>query len=255
MRAREGARRVVNRPAGRKPGFGRPIYAGMSRRSILVIGSGPIVIGQAAEFDYAGVQACRALREEGHRVVLVNSNPATIMTDPEVADAVYLEPLTVKSIEAIIARERPDALLPTLGGQTALNLTMDLYELGVLDEFGVEVIGARPEAIATAEDRELFKRAMGDIGLEVPESGFAHTVHEAQMIARAIGFPVIVRPSFILGGSGSGIASNAEALAPLAASGIDASPVGEVLVERSIVGWKEFELEVMRDRADNCVIV
>ena len=223
--------------------------------SILLIGSGPIVIGQACEFDYSGTQACRVLAEEGYRVVLVNSNPATIMTDPATADRTYVEPLDPAVVAAIIERERPDALLPTLGGQTALNLTMALSRLGVFEEFGVEVIGARPEAIATAEDRELFKRAMGDIGLEVPESGFAHSVAEAQAIAETIGFPIIVRPSFILGGSGSGIASNPDALASLAASGLDASPIGEVLVERSIVGWKEFELEVMRDRADNCVVV
>jgi carbamoyl-phosphate synthase large subunit len=224
-------------------------------QSILVIGSGPIVIGQACEFDYSGTQACRVLREEGYRVVLVNSNPATIMTDPSTADRTYVEPLDPAVVAAIIERERPDALLPTLGGQTALNLTMALAKAGVLDHHGVEVIGARPEAIETAENRELFKRAMGDIGLEVPESGFAHSVAEAQEIAAAIGFPVIVRPSFILGGSGSGIASDPESLRFLAASGIDASPVSEVLVERSIAGWKEFELEVMRDRADNCVVV
>ena len=223
--------------------------------SILVIGSGPIVIGQACEFDYSGTQACRVLREEGYRVVLVNSNPATIMTDPATADRTYVEPLDPAVVEAIIERERPDALLPTLGGQTALNLTMALAGTGVFERYGVEVIGARPEAIATAEDRELFKRAMGDIGLEVPESGFAHSVAEALEIARGIGFPVIVRPSFILGGSGSGIAADADALASLAEMGIDASPVREVLVERSIVGWKEYELEVMRDRADNCVVV
>jgi carbamoyl-phosphate synthase large subunit len=224
-------------------------------QSILLIGSGPIVIGQACEFDYSGTQACRVLGEEGYRVILVNSNPATIMTDPATADRTYVEPLDPAVVAAIIERERPDALLPTLGGQTALNLTMALSKMGVFDRFGVEVIGARPEAIATAEDRELFKRAMGDIGLEVPESGFAHSVDEAQEIARGIGFPVIVRPSFILGGSGSGIASGPDALASLAAVGIDASPIGEVLVERSIVGWKEFELEVMRDRSDNCVVV
>ncbi len=223
--------------------------------SILVIGSGPIVIGQACEFDYSGTQACRVLREEGYRVVLVNSNPATIMTDPATADRTYIEPLDPVVVRAIIERERPDALLPTLGGQTALNLTMALAGEGVLEAAGVEVIGARPEAIATAEDREQFKLAMGDIGLEVPESGFAHSVEEAVAVGRAIGYPIIVRPSYILGGSGSGIAFDVDALAALAASGIDASPVGEVLVERSIVGWKEFELEVMRDRADNCVVV
>ncbi len=223
--------------------------------SILVIGSGPIVIGQACEFDYSGTQACRVLRDEGYRVILVNSNPATIMTDPATADRTYVEPLDAEVVRAIIERERPDALLPTLGGQTALNLTMRLAELGVPDEFGVEVIGARPEAIATAEDRERFKLAMNEIGLEVPESGFAHSVEEAVEIGRSIGFPIIVRPSYILGGSGSGIAADADSLAALAATGIDASPIGEVLVERSIYGWKEYELEVMRDRADNCVVV
>ncbi len=224
-------------------------------QSILVIGSGPIVIGQACEFDYSGTQACRVLREEGYRVVLVNSNPATIMTDPATADRTYVEPLDPEVLRAIIERERPDALLPTLGGQTALNLTMRLAELGALEDAGVEVIGARPEAIATAEDRERFKLAMGEIGLEVPESGFAHSVAEAVEIGRSIGFPIIVRPSYILGGSGSGIAHDAAGLAALAAEGIDASPIGEVLVERSIYGWKEYELEVMRDRADNCVVV
>jgi carbamoyl-phosphate synthase large subunit len=223
--------------------------------SILVIGSGPIVIGQACEFDYSGTQACRVLRAEGYRVVLVNSNPATIMTDPALADRTYVEPLDPGVVAAVIERERPDALLPTLGGQTALNLTMALAERGVLETFGVEVIGARPEAIATAEDRDRFKQAMGEIGLEVPESGFAHSVEEALAIAETIGYPIIIRPSYILGGSGSGIAATPPALAALAATGIDASPVGEVLVERSIVGWKEYELEVMRDRADNCVVV
>ncbi len=223
--------------------------------SILVIGSGPIVIGQACEFDYSGTQACQVLRHEGYRVVLVNSNPATIMTDPATADATYIEPLEVDVIRDIIALERPDALLPTLGGQTALNLTMDLVRLGVLESFGVEVIGATPQAIATAEDRDQFKRAMGDIGLLVPESGFAHSLDEAVEIARTIGFPVMVRPSFILGGAGTGIAPSAEEFVALAREGLAASPVHEILVERSIAGWKEFELEVMRDRKDNCVVV
>jgi carbamoyl-phosphate synthase large subunit len=223
--------------------------------SILVIGSGPIVIGQACEFDYSGTQACRVLREEGFRVILANSNPATIMTDPGVADRTYVEPLDVDVLSAIIERERPDALLPTLGGQTALNLTMALAASGVLESYGVEVIGARPDAIETAEDRERFKEAMIEIGLEVPPSGFAHSLDEAILVAERIGYPVIVRPSFILGGSGSGIAKDAESFAALAADGLDASPTTEILVEQSIAGWKEFELEVMRDAADNCVVV
>ncbi len=222
-------------------------------QTILVIGSGPIVIGQACEFDYSGTQACRVLMEEGYRVVLANSNPATIMTDPQTADRTYVEPLDVDVLAAIVARERPDALLPTLGGQTALNLTMEMLERGALA--GVEVIGARPEAIRTAEDRDLFKQAMTGIGLEVPASGFAHSLDEALAIADQVGYPIMVRPSFILGGKGTGIAPDRDALVGLAAEGLDASPVSEILVERSIAGWKEYELEVMRDRADNCVVV
>ncbi len=221
--------------------------------TILVIGSGPIVIGQACEFDYSGTQACRVLMEEGYRVILANSNPATIMTDPQTADRTYVEPLDVDVLAAIVARERPDALLPTLGGQTALNLTMEMLERGALD--GVEVIGARPEAIRTAEDRELFKAAMTEIGLEVAPSGFAHSLDEALAVADRIGYPIMVRPSFILGGKGTGIARDREALVRLAADGLDASPVSEILVEQSVAGWKEYELEVMRDRADNCVVV
>ncbi len=223
--------------------------------SILVIGSGPIVIGQACEFDYSGTQACRVLAEEGFRVVLANSNPATIMTDPGMADRTYVEPLDPDVLAAIIERERPDALLPTLGGQTALNLTMVLAERGVLEAAGVEVIGANPEAIATAEDRERFKAAMQEIGLAVPPSGFAHSLEEALTIGDAIGFPIMVRPSYILGGAGTGIARDADALRRLAGEGLEASPVHEVLIERSIAGQKEFELEVMRDHADNCVVV
>jgi carbamoyl-phosphate synthase large subunit len=223
--------------------------------SILVIGSGPIVIGQACEFDYSGTQACRVLEEEGYRVILANSNPATIMTDPGTADRTYVEPLDPDVLTAIIEQERPDALLPTLGGQTALNLTMRLVELGVLERFGVEVIGARPDAISTAEDRDRFKSAMQDIGLEVPPSGFAHSLREAEEIASSIGYPIMVRPSFILGGKGTGIAEDPERFLRLAAEGLDASPVGQILVEQSIAGWKEFELEVMRDGADNCVVV
>ncbi len=224
-------------------------------KTILVIGSGPIVIGQACEFDYSGTQACRVLAEEGYRVVLANSNPATIMTDPGTADRTYVEPLDPEVLTAIIEKERPDALLPTLGGQTALNLTMRLVELGVLERFGVEVIGARPDAIATAEDRDRFKTAMEDIGLEVPRSGFAHSLSEAEEVAEEIGFPIMVRPSYILGGKGTGIAQDAEAFTQLASEGLAASPVGQILVEQSIAGWKEFELEVMRDGADNCVVV
>ncbi|MGB9112338.1 MAG: carbamoyl-phosphate synthase large subunit [Acidimicrobiales bacterium] len=223
--------------------------------SVLVIGSGPIVIGQACEFDYSGTQACRALRDEGLRVILVNSNPATIMTDPDVADRTYIEPLVPEVIAAILWRERPDVLLPTMGGQTALNLAMELTRSGVLADVGVELIGATAEAIATAEDRERFKEAMTEIGLEVTASGFAHSVGDALRVADEIGYPAMVRPSFILGGGGTGIARTRADLAELARLGIGASPIGEILVERSIAGWKEYELEVMRDRLDNCVVI
>ena len=224
--------------------------------SILVIGSGPIVIGQACEFDYSGTQACRVLREEGYRVILANSNPATIMTDPDFADRTYIEPLTPEVLAAIIERERPDAVLPTLGGQTGLNVAMALYERGLIGVPGTpEMIGANAEAIATAEDRERFKDAMIEIGLDVPRSGIAHTLDEARTIAAEIGLPIIIRPAYILGGRGTGIASTPEELDRLALAGIAASPIGEILVEESIAGWKEFELEVMRDRADNCVII
>jgi len=223
--------------------------------SIMLIGSGPIVIGQACEFDYSGTQACRVLRAEGYRVILANSNPATIMTDPDFADATYLEPLDAEVLTRIIDVERPDALLPTLGGQTALNLAMELSELGVLERYGVELIGANAEAIATAENRERFKVAMVEIGLEVPRSGTAHTLDEARAIVAEIGLPVVIRPAYILGGRGTGIAATPEELDQMAATGLDASPITEILVEESIAGWKEYELEVMRDRADNCVIV
>ena len=223
--------------------------------SILVIGSGPIVIGQACEFDYSGTQACRVLKEEGYRVVLANSNPATIMTDPGTADATYVEPLDADVLIAILERERPDAILPTLGGQTALNLTMELVRRGVPEAMGIEIIGARPEAIETAEDRDKFKQTMTEIGLRVPESGFAHSLEEAIEIAEAIGYPIMVRPSYILGGQGTGIAPDRGAFERLAAEGLVASPVSEILVERSIAGWKEYELEVMRDVADNCVVI
>ncbi|MGI8793243.1 MAG: carbamoyl-phosphate synthase large subunit, partial [Acidimicrobiales bacterium] len=223
--------------------------------SILIIGSGPLVIGQTCEFDYSGTQACRVLREEGYKVILANSNPATIMTDPDFADRTYIEPLDPEIIEAIIERERPDALLPTLGGQTALNLAMAMVERGVLDKYGVELIGASAEAISTAENRDKFHAAMTEIGLSTPESGFAYTLDEAIAVGRDIGFPIIIRPSYILGGAGTGIAHDEDDLIRLAALGLEASPVTEILVERSIAGWKEYELEVMRDHADNCVIV
>ena len=223
--------------------------------SILVVGSGPIVIGQACEFDYSGTQACRVLREEGYRVILANSNPATIMTDPDLADRTYVEPLDAEVLAAIIERERPDALLPTMGGQTALNLATELSDAGVLAAQGVELIGASAEAIHTAENRDCFKQAMTEIGLAVPASGLAHHIDEAVEIAREIGFPIIVRPSFILGGAGTGIAASEAEFLQLAREGLAASPVSEILVERSIAGWKEFELEVMRDKADNCVVI
>ncbi|HSH79645.1 MAG TPA: carbamoyl-phosphate synthase large subunit, partial [Herpetosiphonaceae bacterium] len=223
--------------------------------SILVLGAGPIVIGQASEFDYSGVQACKALREEGYRVVLVNSNPATIMTDPEFADATYIEPLTVESVRYIIGRERPDALLPTVGGQTALNLAVDLHKAGVLAEWGVELIGASVEVVELAEDRELFKQTMVAAGLPVARSGAAHSFDEALAISRSTGFPAIVRPSFTLGGSGGGIAYNVEDFRAIVEHGLDMSPMRQVLIEESLIGWKEFELEVMRDRADNVVII
>ncbi len=224
-------------------------------QTILVLGAGPIVIGQACEFDYSGVQACKALREEGYRVVLINSNPATIMTDPEFAEATYIEPLTVESARRIIAKERPDALLPTVGGQTALNLAVDLAEAGVLTEFGVELIGASVRAVQVAEDRQLFKQAMAEAGLPVARSSVAHTIDEALSNVKATGFPAIIRPSFTLGGSGGGIAYNIEEFRGIVEHGLDLSPVTQVLIEESLIGWKEFELEVMRDRADNVVIV
>jgi carbamoyl-phosphate synthase large subunit len=225
-------------------------------RKILLIGSGPIVIGQGCEFDYSGVQACKALREEGFQVVLVNSNPATIMTDPEFADRTYIEPITAEVIEAIIEREKPDALLPTMGGQTALNAAMELYRNGALARHGVKLIGANAQAIAKAEDRQLFKEAMLRIGLDVPRSGIAHSLSDADRVANDIGkFPLIVRPAFTLGGSGGGIAYNRDELEEIAGNGLAISPVSEVLIEESLVGWKEFEMEVMRDRADNCVVV
>jgi carbamoyl-phosphate synthase large subunit len=223
--------------------------------TILIIGSGPIVIGQACEFDYSGVQACKVLRREGFRVVLVNSNPATIMTDPQMADATYIEPLTPEIVEKIIEREKPDALLPTVGGQTGLNLAMKLAESGVLDRYGVQLIGASPKAIALAEDRELFKRAMINAGLRVPLGETVSTVDQALDVAARIGYPVLVRPSFTLGGSGGGVAYNEAQLREIADRGLRASPVTQVLIEQSVLGWKEYELEVMRDRSDNFVVV
>jgi carbamoyl-phosphate synthase large subunit len=225
-------------------------------KKILLIGSGPIVIGQGCEFDYSGVQACKALREEGYQVVLVNSNPATIMTDPEFADRTYIEPITAEVIEAIIEREKPDALLPTMGGQTALNAAMELYRNGALARHGVKLIGANAQAIAKGEDRQLFKEAMLRIGLEVPRSGVAHSLSDAVRVAGEIGsFPLIIRPAFTLGGMGGGIAYNRDELGAIAQRGLDLSPVNEVLIDESLVGWKEFEMEVMRDRMDNCVVV
>ena len=223
--------------------------------SILVIGSGPIVIGQACEFDYSGTQACRVLKAEGYKVILANSNPATIMTDPDFAHRTYVEPLDVRVLQAIIEKEQPDAILPTLGGQTALNLAMNLSESGGLASVPHGLIGASIEAIQTAEDREKFKAAMTEIGLAVPSSGFAYEIEEAMTVADSIGYPVIIRPSFILGGKGTGIAADPEEFRRLATEGLDASPIREILIERSIAGWKEYELEVMRDRADNCVVV
>ena len=223
--------------------------------SILIIGSGPIVIGQACEFDYSGTQACRVLREEGYQVILANSNPATIMTDPEFADATYVEPLHASVLEAIIARERPDALLPTLGGQTALNLATELSRSGVLDRYGVEMIGASERAINTAEDRDLFRQAMTEIGLVCARSAIAHTPEQALDAVAEIGLPVIIRPAYILGGEGTGFATTPAEFVLAAAAGLDASPISEILIEQSVRGWKEFELEVMRDRADNCVVI
>ena len=224
-------------------------------KRVLVIGSGPIVIGQAAEFDYSGTQACKALRAEGLEVVLINSNPATIMTDPELAEATYVEPLTPEMAEAIIVKEKPDAVLPTVGGQTALNLAVALHERGILDKYNVKLIGASIDAIKVAEDRLLFSNAMGEIGLEVPKSGVARTLEEAMGIVDEVGFPAIIRPSFTLGGVGGGIAYNVEEFRELAGRGLDLSPVHEILVEESVIGWKEFELEVMRDVADNFVVI
>ena len=224
-------------------------------KSILIIGAGPIVIGQACEFDYSGVQACKALREEGYKVILINSNPATIMTDPATADVTYIEPITWQTVEKIIAKERPDAILPTMGGQTALNCALDLWRNGVLDKYKVELIGATPEAIDKAEDRLKFKDAMTKIGLGSARSGIAHSMEEAWDVQRTVGFPTVIRPSFTLGGTGGGIAYNPEEFETICKRGLEASPTSELLIEESLLGWKEFEMEVVRDKADNCIII
>jgi len=224
-------------------------------KSVLIIGAGPIVIGQACEFDYSGAQACKALRQEGYKVILVNSNPATIMTDPETADVTYIEPITWQVVEKIIAKERPDAILPTMGGQTALNCALDLHHHGVLERYDVELIGASPQAIDKAEDRLKFKEAMTRIGLDSARSGIAHSMEDAWLVHETLGFPVIIRPSFTLGGTGGGIAYNPEEFEIICKRGLDASPTHELLIEESLIGWKEFEMEVVRDRADNCIIV
>jgi carbamoyl-phosphate synthase large subunit len=221
----------------------------------MIIGAGPIVIGQACEFDYSGAQACKALKEEGYRVILVNSNPATIMTDPELADATYIEPITPDIVAKIIEKEKPDALLPTMGGQTALNTAIALAENGTLDKQNVQLIGADLEAINKAEDRLLFRDAMDKIGLESPRSKVAHTLEEALEVLDYVGLPTIIRPSFTMGGTGGGIAYNKEEFINIIEGGLDASPVTEVLVEESVLGWKEYEMEVVRDKADNCIII
>jgi len=224
-------------------------------QSVLIIGAGPIVIGQACEFDYSGAQACKALKEEGLRVILVNSNPATIMTDPEIADATYIEPITWQTVAAIIEKERPDVLLPTMGGQTALNCALDLDREGVLEKFGVEMIGASKDAIDMAEDRERFKKAMEDLGLDMPRAAIAHSMEEAYQVQAQVGFPTIIRPSFTMGGSGGGIAYNRDEFEEICQRGLELSPVNELLVEESVLGWKEYEMEVVRDRNDNCIII
>jgi carbamoyl-phosphate synthase large subunit len=224
-------------------------------KSIMIIGAGPIVIGQACEFDYSGAQACKALKDEGYRVILVNSNPATIMTDPGLADATYIEPITTEFLEKVIEREKPDAVLPTMGGQTGLNAAIDLFEAGILEKYGVELIGADAAVIAKAEDRLQFRDAMEKIGLDCPKSLLCKTMDEGHEAMAEIGLPLIIRPSFTLGGIGGGIAYNLEEFETIVRSGIAASPVGEVLVEESVLGWKEYEMEVVRDKADNCIII
>ena len=224
-------------------------------KSVMIIGAGPIVIGQACEFDYSGAQACKALREEGYRVILVNSNPATIMTDPATADATYIEPVTWEVVAKIIEIERPDALLPTMGGQTALNCALDLAREGVLEAFNVELIGATKAAIDKAEDRQLFDQVMKSIGLSTPKSGIAHSIEEARQVQARLGYPCVIRPSFTLGGSGGGIAYNSDEFIEICTRGLDLSPTNELLIDESLLGWKEYEMEVVRDRDDNCIIV
>ena len=223
--------------------------------SILIIGAGPIIIGQACEFDYSGTQATQALKEEGFRIVLVNSNPATIMTDPELADATYIEPITAKYLEAIIKKEKPDALLPTVGGQTGLNVAMELEQEGVLKKYNVKLIGAQIEAIKKAEDRERFKEAMDSVGIDTAKGGFAYSWEEAKLLSETMQFPLIIRPSFTLGGTGCSVAYNSEEYRSLVEKGLSASPINEVLIEESLLGWKEFELEVVRDKLDNAIII
>ena len=223
--------------------------------SVLIIGAGPIVIGQACEFDYSGAQACKALKEEGIRVILVNSNPATIMTDPNLADATYIEPINWQTVAAIIKKEKPDAILPTMGGQTALNCALDLDREGVLKKYDVEMIGADKTAIDMAEDRERFKVPMEEIGLDMPRAAIAHSMEEAYQVQAQVGYPAIIRPSFTMGGSGGGIAYNRDEFEEICRRGLDLSPVNELLVEESITGWKEYEMEVVRDRNDNCFII
>ena len=224
-------------------------------KKILIIGSGPIVIGQACEFDYSGVQAIKALKKEGYEIILVNSNPATIMTDPEFADATYVEPLVPEIVEKIIEKEKPDAILPTLGGQTALNLAVALHEKGILEKYKVELIGADFKTIEAAEDRKMFRKIMQNIGMDLPKSNYAYTIGEALKISEEIGFPCIIRPSFTLGGVGSGMVFTKEEFIETASNGIQASPIGEILIEESVLGWKEMEMEVMRDNADNCIVI
>ncbi|MFT5927263.1 MAG: carbamoyl-phosphate synthase large subunit, partial [Candidatus Azotimanducaceae bacterium] len=224
-------------------------------QSILIIGAGPIIIGQACEFDYSGAQACKALKEEGYKVILVNSNPATIMTDPAMADSTYIEPVTWQALEKIIAIEKPDAILATMGGQTALNCALDLAKHGVLEKYGVELIGATKDAIDKAEDRQLFDNCMKEIGLATPKSAFAHSLEEARQVQAMLGYPCVIRPSFTMGGSGGGIAYNHEDFVEICTRGLDLSPTNELLIDESLVGWKEYEMEVVRDKNDNCIIV
>ncbi|MCF6319255.1 MAG: carbamoyl-phosphate synthase large subunit, partial [Proteobacteria bacterium] len=224
-------------------------------KTILVLGAGPIVIGQACEFDYSGTQACKALKDEGYKIILVNSNPATIMTDPETADRIFIEPINWQTVAKIIEQERPDALLPTMGGQTALNCSLDLVAHGVLEKFNVEMIGATREAIDMAEDRELFKKAMTEIGLSSPVSIMVHNIEAARIAQKQIGYPIIIRPSFTMGGTGGGIAYNLEEFENITANGLNMSPTSEVLLDESLIGWKEYEMEVVRDKNDNCIII